>query len=380
MGDDAFSIRILETLSGVQPSQWNALSDGHPFLRHEFLHALHESGCASEGTGWLPQYLSLWRDGCLEGAMPLYLKSHSRGEYVFDWAWADAYHRHGLEYYPKLLSAIPFSPVCGSRMLAKTREARMRLVAAALELGEQASSVHVLFPTDTEATDLSASGMMLRRGVQFHWKNEGYATFEDFLIRLSHDKRKKIRQERRKVNETGIRIQRLAGQDIHEEHWAFFSRCYTNTYHAHHATPYLTKDFFERLGQTMPENMLLVIASLDNKPVASALNVFGEKALYGRYWGCIGYVPNLHFEVCYYQAIEFCIERGIPLFEGGAQGEHKLARGFAPVQTCSAHWLKHPAFADAIEKFLERESAGVETYLDELNERAPFKKRRLIES
>jgi predicted N-acyltransferase len=374
MGDESLSLRVLDSLADVHPDQWNALASGHPFLRHEFLHALHETGCACERTGWVPQYLSLWRDGRLEAAMPLYLKSHSRGEYVFDWAWADAYHRHGLEYYPKLLAAIPFSPVCGTRLLARTREAKLRLISASLELGEQASSLHVLFPTDDESKDLAAAGLMLRRGVQFHWQNDGYENFEEFLARLSHDKRKKIRQERRKVFEAGVRFQRLVGNEIRNEHWEFFARCYNSTYQAHHGTPYLKLSFFKRLGETMPENMLLVLALLDGKPVASALNVFSSTALYGRYWGSVGYVPNLHFETCYYQAIEFCIERKIPLFEGGAQGEHKLARGFTPVQTTSAHWLKHPAFADAIEKFLERETAGVEQYVDELNERAPFKK------
>jgi predicted N-acyltransferase len=374
MGDESLSLRVLDSLADVPPDQWNSLASGHPFLRHEFLHALHETGCACERTGWVPQYLSLWRDGRLEAAMPLYLKSHSRGEYVFDWAWADAYHRHGLEYYPKLLAAIPFSPVCGTRLLARTREAKLRLISASLELGEQASSLHVLFPTDDESKDLAAAGLMLRRGVQFHWQNDGYENFEEFLARLSHDKRKKIRQERRKVFEAGVRFQRLVGNEIRNEHWEFFARCYNSTYQAHHGTPYLKLSFFKRLGETMPENMLLVLALLDGKPVASALNVFSSTALYGRYWGSVGYVPNLHFETCYYQAIEFCIERKIPLFEGGAQGEHKLARGFTPVQTTSAHWLKHPAFADAIEKFLERETAGVEQYVDELNERAPFKK------
>ena len=374
MGDQVLSLRVLDTLSGIDPAEWNALAAGNPFLRYELLHALHETGCASERTGWLPQYLSLWQDGRLEGAMPLYLKSHSRGEYVFDWAWADAYHRHGIEYYPKLISAIPFSPVCGSRILAKTEENRKRLATASLDMAEKASSLHVLFPTEKEASELASAGMMLRRGVQFHWHNDGYGNFEEFLACLSHDKRKKIRQERRKVVDAGIGMRRLVGREIDKEHWEFFARCYNSTYRAHHATPYLTPSFFERMGETMPENMLLVMAELDGKPVASALNVFSPSALYGRYWGCIGYVPNLHFETCYYQAIEFCIERHIPLFEGGAQGEHKLARGFKPVETLSAHWLKHPAFADAIEKFLERESAGMEHYLDELNERAPFKK------
>jgi predicted N-acyltransferase len=373
MGDEALTLRVLESLAGVAPEQWNALAGNHPFLRHEFLHALHETGCASERTGWVPQYITLWRDGRLAGAMPLYLKSHSRGEYVFDWAWADAYYRHGLEYYPKLLSAVPFSPVTGPRLLAPTRDTRLRLSTAALELAKSTSSLHVLFPPPEHAQELAARGMMLRRGVQFHWSNEGYASFDDFLSCLSHDKRKKIKQERRKVRDTGTTFRRLVGREIGEEDWKFFTRCYNGTYRAHHSTPYLNHAFFERLGQVLPGNVLLVVAELEGKPVASALNIFGPEALYGRYWGSMGYVPNLHFETCYYQAIEFCIERRIALFEGGAQGEHKLARGFSPVETCSAHWLRHPGFADAIEKFLDRESAGVERYMDELTERSPFR-------
>jgi predicted N-acyltransferase len=374
MGDEALTLRVLDTLSGVEPAQWNALAGANPFLAHEFLQALHQSGCASERTGWVPQYISLWRDGRLAGAMPVYLKSHSRGEYVFDWAWADAYYRHGLEYYPKLVCAVPFSPVTGPRLLAPERDTRARLARAALELAKSTSSLHVLFPVPGEAAELEARGMMLRHGVQFHWKNDGYGSFDDFLARLAHDKRKKIRQERRKLREAGTVLVRLAGRDIGEEHWRFFTRCYNATYRAHHSTPYLNHAFFQRLGEVMPENLLLVLALLDGKPVASALNIFGPEVLYGRYWGSIGYVPNLHFETCYYQAIEFCIERGIRVFEGGAQGEHKLSRGFAPVATCSAHWLKHPGFADAIEKFLGRESAGIERYIDELTERSPFRR------
>jgi uncharacterized protein len=368
------SIRLLDTLDGIDPARWNTLAQGHPLLRHEFLHALHETGCASRRTGWIPQYISIWQGESLEAAMPLYLKSHSRGEYVFDWAWADAYQRHGIDYYPKLLSAIPFSPVTGSRLLARTDEARSALIDAALELANDTSSLHVLFPTASEIPFLTQAGMMVRRGVQFHWRNENYRDFEQFLAQLSHDKRKKIRQERRKVREAGVCLERLTGDQIQEEHWDFFVRCYNNTYRAHHSSPYLNSSFFKRLGETMSENVLMVLANLDSTPVAAALNIFNNQALYGRYWGSIGYVSNLHFEACYYQAIEFCIEREIPLFEGGAQGEHKLARGFAPVETCSAHWLKHPGFADAVEKFLQRESAGIDSYMDELTERAPFRK------
>lgn len=374
MGDDTATIRVVDTLSGIDATEWNALAGGHPFLRHELFHALHETGCASEKSGWLPQFLTLWQDGRLRGAMPLYLKSHSYGEYVFDWAWADAYARNGLEYYPKLLCAVPFSPIVGPRLLARDLDARRALVQAALELAQRVSSLHVLFPPAEDAPVLEAAGMMLRRGVQFHWKNDGYASFDQFLSALSHDKRKKIKQERRKVREAGIVFRRLVGRQIRHEDWAFFNRCYRATYRAHRSTPYLNLDFFQRLGETLAENVLMVMAEKEGRRLASALDVFSERALYGRYWGAIAYVPNLHFEACYYQALEFCIERGIPLFEGGAQGEHKLARGFTPVETLSAHWLLHPQFARAVERFLEREASGIGRYVDELNERLPFRR------
>lgn len=366
---------MTDTLRAIEPGAWNALAVGHPFLRHEFLHALHETGCACETTGWWPHYLTLWQGASLVGAMPLYAKSHSYGEYVFDWAWADAYHRHGLSYYPKLLGAIPFSPVTGPRLLARDAETRALLVRAALRLSLEVSSLHVLFPTEPEAREMETAGMMLRRSVQFHWENRGYANFDEFLSDLASAKRKKIRQERRRVRETGVHVRRLAGAEIRDEHWSFFTRCYNNTYRAHHSTPYLNLEFFRRLGETLPEHLLMVLAELDGKPIASALNIFSPLVLYGRYWGSIGHVPLLHFEVCYYQALEFCIERGIRVFEGGAQGEHKLARGFMPNPTWSAHWLRHPEFANAVEKFLARESKGIELYVDELAERSPFRTR-----
>ena len=374
MGDDFDTVRILDSLAGVDPRQWNALAGDHPFLRHELFHALHETGCASERTGWLPRFVTLWQDGRLAAAMPLYLKSHSYGEYVFDWAWAEAYQRHGFAYYPKLVSAVPFSPVQGPRLLAGDDEARRRLLRAALSLAGDASSLHVLFPLPEEAEQMAGAGMLLRRGVQFHWRNPGYRSFEEFLAALSHDKRKKIRQERRRVREAGVQFRWLLGRDIRSEDWLFFTRCYKTTYRAHHSTPYLNRAFFERIGEALPENVMLVVAELNGNPVASTLNVYSDKMLYGRYWGAVAYVPNLHFEACYYQAIEFCIERRIEVFEGGAQGEHKLSRGFLPVQTVSAHWLKHAEFARAVEQFLARETAGVDRYLDELNERAPFRK------
>jgi uncharacterized protein len=371
--EDAPTLKVIDTLSEVEPRAWNALAAGHPFLRHEFLHALHETGCACDRTGWSPRYLSLWQGRSLVGAMPLYAKSHSYGEYVFDWAWADAYHRSGLAYYPKLLAAVPFSPVTGPRLLARDAATRALLIRAALHLAYEVSSLHVLFPSEGEAREMEAQGLMLRRAVQFHWENRGYASFEQFLSELNSAKRKKIRQERRRVQETGVRLRRLVGDDIREEHWSFFTRCYNATYRAHRSTPYLNLEFFRRLGASLPEHVLLVLVELDGKPLASALNIFSQEVLYGRYWGSVAHIPLLHFETCYYQALEFCIERGIHVFEGGAQGEHKLARGFLPTQTWSAHWLRHPEFSDAVEKFLARESKGVERYVDELNERSPFR-------
>jgi hypothetical protein len=377
-------VRVLDDLSGVDAAAWNRLAGGHPLLSHEFFHALHQTGCASADSGWLPQFLTLWDEASaggangsaaprLRAAMPLYLKSHSYGEYVFDWAWADAYQRHGPAYYPKLLAAIPFSPVSGPRLLAATDAERMALVRAALALAQNASSLHVLFPRPQEAALLQAAGMMLRSGVQFHWTNPGYASFDEFLSQMSHDKRKKIRQERRKVRDAGVRLRRLRGGEIKESDWAFFARCYRRTYREHRSTPYLNLEFFQLLGQTMPQHVLLIVAELEGKPIASALNLYSRETLYGRYWGALQFLPCLHFEVCYYQALEFCIEEGIKVFEGGAQGEHKLARGFLPVKTQSAHWLAHPEFSDAVERFLEREHQGIARYVDELNEHSPYK-------
>ncbi len=366
-------IRIVDSLSGVEPSAWNSLAGDHPMLSYAFLHALHETGCASAESGWLPQYITAWEGKALVGALPLYLKSHSYGEYIFDWAWADAYQRNGLSYYPKLLSAIPFSPVSAPKILAVDNEVRIRLPKAALKVARGASSLHVLFPTVEELALFEGERMLTRRGMQFHWFNDGYSSFDDFLSRFSHDKRKKIKQERRKVRDAGISFKWLVGAEISTAHWAFFNRCYRSTYRAHHSTPYLNLDFFHEIGAKLPDNLLMVLAEADGKPIAAAFNMFNQTTLYGRYWGTTGFHSGLHFEACYYQAIEFCIARGIMIFEGGAQGEHKLARGFTPVETRSAHWLRHPQFAAAIERFLDNEAKGVAHYIDELNEHSPFK-------
>jgi predicted N-acyltransferase len=366
---------VLDSLASVPASQWDALAANHPLLSHAFLHSLHESGCASAETGWAPCYVTHWRDGALSGAMPLYLKSHSYGEYVFDWAWADAYQRHGLRYYPKLLNAIPFTPVTGPRLLAATDADRDALIGAAMAFARdtKVSSLHCLFPTAAEVPAFEGAGMMLRAAVQFHWHNEGFGDFEDFLGRMNHDKRKKIRQERRKVQDAGIEFRRLRGSEASESDWRFFVDCYNRTYRAHHSTPYLTLDFFLRIARAMPQNLLLVIASRAGRPIAAAFNVVGDDAMYGRYWGTTEFHSGLHFEACYYQAIEFCIEERLARFEGGAQGEHKLARGLLPQRTVSAHWLAHPEFAEAVTRFLRKETNGIEDYVDELSEHSPFK-------
>lgn len=373
-----YRTRIVSSLSPIA-EQWDALvatqAEPSPFLSHAFLDALHESGSASPRSGWQPQYLTLWLGDTLAAALPLYVKGHSYGEYVFDWAWADAYRRNGLDYYPKLLAAIPFTPVPGSRLLARDQEAEAALVAGLCELQQDngLSSTHVLFPPESQARRLEAAGFMLRSGVQFHWLNRGYGDFDDFLDTLERKKRKNIRAERRKVQEAGITFRHVPGSEAVEADWRFFKRCYDHTYAAHYSTPYLNLDFFLRIGRTMPQHLRLVIAERGGRPVASSLVVHDDQALYGRYWGAIEEVPCLHFETAYYQPLEFCIERGIGRFEGGAQGEHKMARGFLPVQTWSAHWLAHPGFADAVERFLAQEAGGIAAYIDELREHDPFR-------
>jgi predicted N-acyltransferase len=377
-----YRTRIIASLTEVGQAQWTSLlslqADANPFLSYAFLDALHASGSAARKSGWQPQFLTLWQGDMLAAAMPLYVKSHSYGEYVFDWAWADAYRRNGLEYYPKLLSAIPFTPVTGGRLLARDEAARSALVKALLALQQEAdvSSTHVLYPPPQQAEALERAGFLLRNGVQFHWLNAGYRDFDQFLSTLEQKKRKNIRAERRKVRDAGIGFRRLDGAQIGEADWRFFKRCYDHTYSAHYSSPYLNLDFFLRIGASMPDNLLLVVAERDGKPIASSLVVHDGQTLYGRYWGTLEQHDCLHFETAYYQPLEFCIERGLAAFEGGAQGEHKMARGFLPQKTWSAHWLAHPAFSDAVERFLEQESGGIAAYMDELDERNPFRKSR----
>ena len=344
-------------------------------MRHEFLTALIDTGCAAARSGWLPQFLLLSRGGKLEAAMPLFVKNHSYGEYVFDWAWAEAHERHGIDYYPKLVCAVPFTPVRGPRLLAANDRARRTLVRAALDLAKETSSLHVLFARDEDAAVLADEGFLMRRTVQFHWTNDGYESFDDFLARLSHARRKNIRQERRRVQEAGVTLRRLDGPEITRKHWEFFNRCYRTTYAAHHSSPYLSLEFFLRLGTTQPEHVAMVLAERDGKAIASALFLRDQGSLYGRYWGAVEHVPLLHFECCYYQAIEYAIAHRLKIFEGGAQGEHKIFRGLLPVESLSAHWLAHPKFARAIENFLQREGAGITRYVNELAEHSPFKEK-----
>ena len=368
-------------IEAVDAQEWNAIAGGTPLLSHAFLTALHGTRCASPATGWTPRYLTAWRGGKLAGAMPLYAKAHSYGEYVFDWAWADAYRRYGQRYYPKLVAAVPFTPAPCPRLLGPDLATRSTLLEAALALLAPSrftgragySSLHVLFPTDTEIAICEAAGMLVRHGVQFRWENAGYRDFADFLATFNHDKRKKVNQERRKVATAGVEFTRKVGPSITRADWAYFYRCYENTYREHGSTPYLSLEFFERIGSAMPDNVLMVIGHRDGRPVCAALDLFDADSLWGRYWGTTEQISGLHFEACYYQAIEFCIERRIRRFEGGAQGAHKLARGLTPIPTWSAHAIADPDFARAIAAFCARERIDVAHAVDELDAASPFK-------
>ncbi len=377
-------IRVHDHPAGIAAADWNALladqPSATPFMRHEYLLALHESGSATGKTGWQPQFLSVQEDDTLVAACPLYMKAHSYGEYVFDWAWADAYRRHGLDYYPKLLDAVPFTPVPGPRLLARDATSRVALLQGMQKLVTQAdlSSAHLLFLDEADCAAAREAGWMLRSTVQFHWTNrqpQPYADFADFLASLQREKRKKIQQERRRVADAGVSFETLQGADITEADWDYFYRCYTLTYQMHRSTPYLTRDFFARMAQTMPEHWLLFIARRDGERIAASLIGIdpAHGSAFGRYWGATEAVSCLHFDACYYQPLAWCIAQGYQRFEGGAQGEHKMARGLLPVQTQSAHWLAHPQFAEAVANFLQQEGEGVAQYVDELNERLPFK-------
>jgi len=457
MAEGAIIARVLASPLEVDATAWNALlalqSHPTPFMRHEYLAALHESESAVPHTGWTPRFMTLWEGDLLVAACPLYLKSHSYGEYVFDWAWASAYEQHGVPYYPKAVVAVPFTPVPGTRLMARDAAARQWLVQALCQWCEDEgiSSLHVLFASDDDVLTGAREGLMLRHTVQFHWKNvaptlgtdvsslppEGalaalgrpgggsgaaptlgtggfllptesvlaaveshcdsgsaaagtlaYRDFDDFLAHLTQEKRKKFRQERRRVAEAGVTFRWALGADITADDWNFFYRCYERTYLEHGNPPYLTRAFFQQMADRMPEHWLLFIAEREGRPIASSLIAISAQpssargqyhskyagcTAYGRYWGALERVDCLHFEACYYQPLAWCIAHGVQRFEGGAQGEHKMARALLPVPATSMHWLAHPAFADAVDRFLAREGAGVEQYLDHLQARSPFR-------
>ena len=378
-----YVIQVLDSPDQVNAADWNELlrlqSEPSPFMRHEYLHALHASGSATPETGWTPRFITLEQDGALVAACPLYLKTHSYGEYVFDQAWANAYAQHGLGYYPKALVAVPFTPVPGSRLLARGATERSLLLQALIEWckAEQLSSLHLLFCSVDDLQACEQAALMLRHTVQFHWNNNNYRDFDDFLTSLSQEKRKKIRQERRKVADAGVNFRCATGAAITPQDWDFFYRCYERTYLEHGNAPYLSREFFRMMAGTMPENWLLFVAQRQGQDIAASLIAIDASgaapAAYGRYWGALERVDCLHFEACYYQPLQWCIAQGYQRFEGGAQGEHKMARALLPVKTSSAHWLAQPEFAAAVERFLEREDRGIGQYLEELGRRSPFK-------
>ncbi len=372
--------RFLDSIAQVDAQKWNALAgSGQPFLRHEFLLALEESGCAAPRSGWEPKHVILEdADGTGVAAMPLYRKSHSRGEFVFDFSWAGAYAQHGIKYYPKLLTAIPFTPVSGPRLLLGPLTARKAaangIIRAVLDYARnnQLSSWHVLFPTEETAADLDHAGLILRRDCQFHWYNHGYDSFEAFLATFTAEKRKKAKRERRRVAEAGIEFDTLHGGEMTASLWRAVYAFYADTFHRHGHEPYLNLDFFKRVAAAMPDELMLKIARIGSEPIAVAIFFVGSEALYGRYWGAGGNFHSLHFEACYYQGIEYCIEKKLQRFEPGTQGEHKVPRGFVPTMTHSAHYIADPRFAAAIRDYAQREARGVDSYAAAVQSHVPY--------
>jgi len=372
--------QLLGSYDEVACEAWNGLLDQSgfptPLMRHEFLRSLEQSSSIGADAGWQPIPLIALNDQqTIIGATPLFIKSHSYGEYVFDWAWADAYERAGLQYFPKLLVASPFSPIPGSRLLARDSDTKEALLSAIEGQVDELdlSSAHLLFPDENDLAALKSRGWLIRENVQFHWRNHGFQSFEDYLCGLTQPKRKKIRAERRKVRDAGVMTRVLHAEEITEDDLRFFYRCYERTYLEHRSTPYLSLAFFQQYFDQSPTSNVLVVAERDGQPMASSWLLCSDGVLYGRYWGALERVDCLHFEVAYYTPIEWAIEKGIQRFEGGAQGEHKLARGFEPVKTYSGHWLREPRFYDAVARFLERESSGIEAYVNELEARNPVR-------
>ncbi len=373
-------VKQINSMTQADGADWNRLAGvAYPFLRHEFLLALEQSGSVSAQTGWVPSHLLVLDDDQLVALMPLYLKQHSWGEYVFDHQWAQAYQQQGLDYYPKGLTAIPLTPCQGARIVIQAGTGPLQVMQALLDfikkLSEQGgiSSWHCLFPIEQQAEQLRSLGLSIREGVQFHWFNRGYHDFDDYLQSLSAGKRKMLKRERCLVSEQGIRILRIAGPDVSDLQWQVFFQFYSMTYLKRGSQPYLNLAFFQQIAATMPEQLLLVLALKDGRYVGAALSFVGDETLYGRYWGCYEDYNALHFEACYYQGLDYCIEQGLQRFDSGAQGEHKISRGFEPITTYSAHWIKDARFAKAIEQFIAREQKALQFYKQDAAVFLPFK-------
>ncbi len=372
----------LDNLDAVDRDEWNALAgDRFPFLRHEFLSAAERCGCVSPDTGWQPRHLVYRRNGRVIAALPLYEKSHSWGEFVFDWAWAQAYDRVGLDYYPKLVSAAPFTPATSPRLLladSSDATAARDLGKAALDLADElaASSLHIQFPTEAETSHWTSAGLKLRRDCQFHWHNRDYTSFDEFLATFSSRKRKKARRDRRRVAEQGIHFRHLSGADIDADLWETVYQLISITFLRRGSMPYYNLEFFRSVSASMPDSIVVILAERQGEAIAASVFFRGVDTLYGRYWGSDGNYDALHFETCYYQGIEYCIQHQLAAFEPGTQGEHKVSRGFVPVTTYSAHWLRHPQFFDAISRYLEEESEHVERYMEAVEQHSPYRRDR----
>tara|TARA_Y100001970_G_scaffold294331_1_gene450827 strand:- start:135585 stop:136745 length:1161 start_codon:yes stop_codon:yes gene_type:complete len=378
---NALTAEICGSINKVNELDWDrCLDSDHPFMRHAFFYALEQSGSANAETGWLPRHILIRQNNVLVGAMPMYLKNHSAGEYVFDHGWADAFSQAGGNYYPKLQVSVPFSPVTGPRILVSPiacspQEVRDKIINTALDQCKtlNASSIHITFPSEQDWNFLGKTGLMQRTGIQFHWKNSNYKSFEDFLSSLSSRKRKKINRERRNFFEGDITISELKGLEIKEHHWDHFYFFYNNTTNRKWGIPYLTREFFSLLSQLMPEQIVIFIAERNGKPIAGALNLIGNSVMYGRNWGCIESHPFLHFELCYYRAIEFSIRNQLFRVEAGAQGLHKLSRGYLPTPTYSAHWILNKELRDAVNNYLNKETTMINNEIKSIAKYSPYR-------
>jgi predicted N-acyltransferase len=372
-------VTVHGSIAEIGRDAWNRLAgNDYPFLRFEFLNAAEETGCVAPESGWLPRHLTIEEDGILRAAMPLYEKSHSWGEFVFDWAWANAYDQAGLSYYPKLVSAVPFTPAPSTRLLLRDpndEEAAAGLLQAAVTLATETdcSSLHFLFPSNADLPHLEKAGLLIRKDCQFHWHNNDYRDFDDFLKTFTSVKRKKARRDRRRVMESGIRFRRFKGEDLDDATWSVVYGLISRTFMIRGSAPYFNEAFFRSISRENPDGILVILAEFEDAPIAAAVFFESPTALYGRYWGSDGHFDSLHFETCYYQGIDYCIETGKRVFEPGTQGEHKISRGFSPISTWSAHWLAHPEFSDAIERYLDEEGRHIDRYIDAVDARTPYK-------